>query len=115
MPGQVFPPESFGPCAIEGERLTAASKTRVEPASNRLFMSVLRDTEREFEPVDPAPIFRRTAVLPFDGGRKLIVATPRKTGSQAILFQCAGGGRIPALAAFVAYAHRAVQSSVTLG
>src|SRR5277367_1797593 len=50
MPGQVFPPESFGPWAIEGERLTAASKTRVEPASNRLFMSVLRDTERELEP-----------------------------------------------------------------
>ena len=53
----MFPPERFGPCAIEGERLTAASKARVEPASNRLFMSVLHDTEREFEPVDPAPIF----------------------------------------------------------
>ena len=111
MPDRVVPLERFGPCAIEGERLTVASRTRVAPAGNRLFMSVLRDTEREFEPVDPAPIFRRTAVLPSDGGQKLIAATHKKTGSQVILFQCVGGGRIPALAAFVAYPHRAVQSS----
>jgi hypothetical protein len=110
MPGRVLPPTSFGACAIVGARLTAASKTRVAPASNRLFISVLRDIEREFGPVDPAPIFLRTAVSPFDGGYSSIAATPKKTGSKVILFQCEGG-RIPALAAFVAYPHRAVQSS----
>jgi hypothetical protein len=43
MPGQVFPPESFGPCAIAGEKFTAVSKARAAPASNKVFISVLRD------------------------------------------------------------------------
>jgi hypothetical protein len=28
MPGHVFPPESFGPCAIAGEKFTAVSKAK---------------------------------------------------------------------------------------
>jgi hypothetical protein len=87
MPGQVFPPESFGPCAIEGERPTAVSKTRVEPASSRLFMSVLRDTEREFEPVDPGcdnPAIRSDRRSTAAG--KSIPATPSRTAKRDFLF-----------------------------
>jgi hypothetical protein len=43
IPAQVFPPESFGPCAIAGDKFTAVSKARLAPASNRVFISVLRD------------------------------------------------------------------------
>jgi hypothetical protein len=71
MPGQLLPPESFGPCAIAGERLTAASNTRAMPESNRVFISVLRDFEREFEPADPAAMIRRTAASSLDGGRQV--------------------------------------------
>jgi hypothetical protein len=47
MLGQVFPPENFAPCAIAGERFTAARKARV--ASNRVFISVLRDVGCGFD------------------------------------------------------------------
>jgi len=63
MPGQVFPPESFGPCAIAGERFTVASKARVTPASNRVFISILRDIGCGFEPADPAALIQRTAAI----------------------------------------------------
>jgi hypothetical protein len=63
MPGQVFPPESFDPCAIVGERFTAASKASVVPTSNRVFISVLRDIGYGFEPADPAALIQRTAAI----------------------------------------------------
>src|SRR6516164_5186001 len=48
----------FDAWAIAGARFAAASTARVVPASNRVFISVLRsvlrDVDREFEPVDPA-------------------------------------------------------------
>jgi len=43
MPCHVFPPESFGPCAIAGEKFVAVSKASAAPASNKVFISVLRD------------------------------------------------------------------------
>ena len=43
IPAQVFPLESFGPCAIAGAKFTAASTATVAPASSRVFISVLRD------------------------------------------------------------------------
>jgi hypothetical protein len=54
MPAQVFPPEGFGSCAIAAERFTALSKAKVAPASNRVFISVLR-----------------TAVSPFNSARQI--------------------------------------------
>ena len=42
IPAQVFPMESFGPCAIAGAKFTTVSKATVAPAS-RVFISVLRD------------------------------------------------------------------------
>jgi hypothetical protein len=72
MPGQVFPPESFGPCAIAGEKFTAVSKARVAPASDRVFISVTPYMfERRFEPRDSAAMIQRTAASPFDGGRQI--------------------------------------------
>jgi len=52
--------------AIAGTRFPAASNaTTVVPASNRVFISVLRDVGRgrEFEPVNPAAILRRSRVI----------------------------------------------------
>jgi len=43
MPAHVFPPEGFGSCAIAGKKFTAVSKASVAPASNRVFISVLRN------------------------------------------------------------------------
>ena len=63
MPGQVFPPESFDPCAIAGERFMAASKARVVLASKSVFISVPRDIGCGFEPADPAALIQRTAVI----------------------------------------------------
>src|ERR1700758_3104114 len=42
MPGQVFPPEGFGPCAIAGERLTAAARPRAVSPHHKTFISDLR-------------------------------------------------------------------------
>jgi hypothetical protein len=50
MPGQLLPPESCGPCAIAGERLTAASDVS---ATYSVMLSV------EFEPADPAAMIQR--------------------------------------------------------
>src|SRR6516164_3386884 len=40
----------FDAWAIAGARFAAASTAIVAPASNRVFISVLRDVDREFEP-----------------------------------------------------------------
>jgi hypothetical protein len=67
MPAQLLPPESFGPCAIAGEKFTAVSKASVAPASNRVFIAVLRVFfERKFKPRDSAATIQRTAAPPFD-------------------------------------------------
>ena len=42
MPGQVFPPEGFGPWAIAGERLTAATRVRAVAPHDKAFISDLR-------------------------------------------------------------------------
>src|SRR5260370_39339358 len=42
MPGQVAPPEGFGPCAIAGERLTAATRARAGAPQCKAFISDLR-------------------------------------------------------------------------
>jgi hypothetical protein len=73
MLGQVFPPENFAPCAIAGEGFTAARRARVVPASNRVFISVLRVAEGEFASVDPAAMISPTV-------------TPRKTVTLFNLF-----------------------------
>ena len=44
MPGQVFPPESFGPCTIAGEKFAAVRKARVAPASET-YAEDIRSTE----------------------------------------------------------------------
>ena len=68
IPAQVFPPESFGPCAIAGVKSTAVNKARVAPVSNRVFISVLRMCQRKFEPSDSAAMVQRSAASPFDQG-----------------------------------------------
>src|SRR3984957_1359507 len=42
MPGQVFPPEGFGPWAIADERLTAATRVRAVAPHYKAFISDLR-------------------------------------------------------------------------
>jgi hypothetical protein len=43
IPAQAFPPESFGSCAIAGEKFTTVSKATVAPAIRSVLISVLRD------------------------------------------------------------------------
>jgi hypothetical protein len=59
MAAQVFPPEGFGSCAIAAERFTAFSEARVAPASNRVFISVLRTAVSLFN--GARQIYRRRA------------------------------------------------------
>jgi hypothetical protein len=62
MPAQVFPPGSFGPCAIAGEKFTAVSGARVAPASNRVFhFQYSACFERRFEPSDSAAMIQQAA------------------------------------------------------
>ena len=42
MPGQVFPPESFGRSAIAGERLTVKTKATIAARHHEAFISDLR-------------------------------------------------------------------------
>jgi hypothetical protein len=58
MPAQLLPPESCGPCAIAGERLTMASKARPAPASNRVSFQYSVTLSVEFEPADPAAMIQ---------------------------------------------------------
>ena len=65
IPAQVFPMESFGPCAIAGAKFTAVSKATVAPASSRGFISVLRDDSAD------------SGITVGLQARKLIAAAPR--------------------------------------
>src|ERR1700719_2935929 len=84
MPGQVFPPKSFDPCAIAGERFMAASKARVVLASKSVFISVLRDIGCGFEPADPAALIQRAAAMAVG---RFTDAMLRKTATAVFLFQ----------------------------
>ena len=98
MPGQVFPPEGFGPWAIAGERLTAATRVRAVAPHHKAFISDLRwmnvsvasrwsarlrrsgdqrwaplarparQTGRSAYPVDTAPVLSMELCLPGSGG-----------------------------------------------
>jgi hypothetical protein len=63
MPAQVLPPENAGSCAIAGEKFTAVNKARVAPASNRVFISVLRMVFERFEPSDLAAVIHRKGLV----------------------------------------------------
>src|ERR1700722_14203532 len=75
-PTQVYPLESFGPCAMAGAKFTAVSKATVAPASSRGFISVPRDNSPKTGIAVISRVGRLTAAaLPGNLGMRLL--TPR--------------------------------------